>query len=540
MSTAPTYKPLEIEVTDFGPIAKAKLDLRPLTVFVGPSNTGKSYLATLIYALHQVFGGYATYPAMGQMKLDHHLYPRSFPSASSGRVLPRIWSLLNMHDMTDEDSTTLLNWTATLLSKLNESENTDDIVADIPDALKALIQPLDIDLNTLCLLLANEVARCFGGENTASLVRHGSRNDARVVLKRQLTDPLGPAEPFGFEFKLGRRGDPDGYTLNASTPPISALNIQRADADPLPQERIRRLQSHVNRWNHGEENDKRFIAASLRDELVDIVGATIISPLGRTAHYLPASRTGLMQAHRVVAASSIEQLSRNEALPTLSGVLTDFLQQLVTFRDAPWTLRKHGWLLAAKLEEEVLRGEVHESRSATGYPDFSYRPADRKEMIPLMQASSMVSELAPVVLYLRHVVQPGDVLIIEEPESHLHPGMQASFTRQLVAAVRAGVRVMLTTHSDYVLEELANLVRMSELPEAQREDLKGADVALSSDEVGVWLFEPKKRPKGTVVKEIKLDKDAGTFPAGYGDVTEALYNKWVEVDSRIQENEPNK
>ena len=62
MSTAPTYKPLEIEVTDFGPIAKAKLDLRPLTVFVGPSNTGKSYLATLIYALHRFFGGFATEP----------------------------------------------------------------------------------------------------------------------------------------------------------------------------------------------------------------------------------------------------------------------------------------------------------------------------------------------------------------------------------------------------------------------------------------------------------------------------------------------
>ena len=540
MSTAPTYKPLEIEVTDFGPIAKAKLDLRPLTVFVGPSNTGKSYLAMLIYALHQVFGGYATYPAIGQIKLDHHLYPRSFPSASSSRVLPRVWSLLNMQDMSDEDSNMLLNWTTTLLSKVNESENTDDIVADIPDAVKALIQPLDIDLNTLCLLLANEVARCFGGENTIRLVRHGCRSDGRVVLKRQLAASSGPTEPFDFEFKLNRRGDTDGYTLNASTPPASALNVQMADDDPWHQERIQRLQSHVNRWKHGEENDKHFIAASLREELVDIVGSIIISPLERTAHYLPASRTGLMQAHRVVAASSIEQLSRNEALPTLSGVLTDFLQQLVTFKDAPWTLRKHGWLLAAKLEEEVLRGEVHESRLATGYPIFSYSPADRKEIVPLMQASSMVSELAPVVLYLRHVVQPGDVLIIEEPESHLHPGMQAAFTRQLAAAVRAGVRVMLTTHSDYVLEELANLVRMSELPEAQREDLKGTDVALSSDEVGVWLFEPRKRPKGTVVKEIKLDKDAGTFPAGYGDITEALYNKWVEVDSRIQDNKPSK
>ena len=176
---------------------------------------------------------------------------------------------------------------------------------------------------------------------------------------------------------------------------------------------------------------------------------------------------------------------------------------------------------------------MRENSSATGYPFYSYRPDGHKEDILLNQASSMVSELAPVVLYLRHLVRPGDVLIIEEPESHLHPGMQAAFTRQLAAAVRAGVRVMLTTHSDYVLEELANLVRMSELPEAQRADLKGTDVALSSDEVGVWLFEPRKRPKGTVVKEIKLDKDAGTFPAGYGDVTEALYNKWVEIDSRI-------
>ena len=48
---------LELEVANFGPIARAKIDLRPLTVFVGPSNTGKSYLAILIYALHRFFGG---------------------------------------------------------------------------------------------------------------------------------------------------------------------------------------------------------------------------------------------------------------------------------------------------------------------------------------------------------------------------------------------------------------------------------------------------------------------------------------------------
>lgn len=45
-----------LSVKDFGPIAEATIDLRPFTVFVGASNTGKSYLAILLYALHQFFG----------------------------------------------------------------------------------------------------------------------------------------------------------------------------------------------------------------------------------------------------------------------------------------------------------------------------------------------------------------------------------------------------------------------------------------------------------------------------------------------------
>ncbi|MCE2435984.1 MAG: hypothetical protein J4F29_24175 [Candidatus Latescibacteria bacterium] len=59
MATTPDAQNLELSVTDFGPIAKAKIDLRPLTVFVGPSNTGKSYMAVLIYAMHQFFSAYS-------------------------------------------------------------------------------------------------------------------------------------------------------------------------------------------------------------------------------------------------------------------------------------------------------------------------------------------------------------------------------------------------------------------------------------------------------------------------------------------------
>ena len=147
----------------------------------------------------------------------------------------------------------------------------------------------------------------------------------------------------------------------------------------------------------------------------------------------------------------------------------------------------------------------------------------------------MVSELAPVVLYLRHFVQPGDVLIIEEPESHLHPAMQVEFIRQLAGVVRAGIRVMLTTHSEWVLDELANLVRLSELPKAKRKGVAGADFALTPDQLGVWLFEPKQKPKGSVVKEIPFDEDFGGFRSGFDEVAIGTYNDYAEISNRIEQ-----
>ena len=58
MNHPATEDTLELEVKDFGPIVEAKIALRPLTVFIGASNTGKSYLAILIYALHRYFSGW--------------------------------------------------------------------------------------------------------------------------------------------------------------------------------------------------------------------------------------------------------------------------------------------------------------------------------------------------------------------------------------------------------------------------------------------------------------------------------------------------
>ena len=301
-----------------------------------------------------------------------------------------------------------------------------------------------------------------------------------------------------------------------------------------------------------DSDERIWVTSQLLSELAGLVENKVLSPLNRVAHYLPADRTGVMHAHRVAVGSLIERtpyarLQRDDPLPLLSGVLADFLRQLSVLGDrrSVRLSRRHARpqrrrrssedMLAKRLEEEVLKGSVHNRRDVIGYPVFSFQPEGWQDDLPLMNASSMVSELVPVVLYFRYVVSPGEVLIIEEPESHLHPAMQVEFIRHLAAAVRAGVRVMITTHSEWVLDELANLVRLSELPETHRKGIGGADYYIRPEQLGVWLFEPKKRPRGSVVKEIPFDEEFGGFRSGFDEVAIGTYNNYAAISNRVEQ-----
>ena len=209
-----------------------------------------------------------------------------------------------------------------------------------------------------------------------------------------------------------------------------------------------------------ESDEKEHAKRALRDllyTLASYIGSDIAGPLAHPVHYLPADRAGVMHAHQVAVRSLIASASRaalrpNSSMPVLSGVLEDFMEQLVALADpSRWAHDKNYDDLAQSLEHTLLRGVVRIEQSPINYPSFVFRPNGWKRDLLLINASSMVSELGPVVLYLRHVVQPGDLLIIEEPESHLHPAMQVEFIKKLAAAVQSGIRMIITTHIEWVL-----------------------------------------------------------------------------------------
>ena len=72
--------------------------------------------------------------------------------------------------------------------------------------------------------------------------------------------------------------------------------------------------------------------------LIDLALPQLADPLYRPAFYLPADRTGLMHAHRVVVGSLFDRASkpglrRTDPLPDLSGIVADFLKQLIELGD---------------------------------------------------------------------------------------------------------------------------------------------------------------------------------------------------------------
>ena len=509
-----------LSVANFGPISEATVELRPLSVFIGPSNTGKSYMAVLIYALHKFFAQYASSVRF-----------RRLLSSRPGEVFDQGSGRIRGYGLYSSDVETVLEWASEIGigQPIRYRQNLANY--EIPEFIASLIRPVLGNIGQFSDVFDEEISRCFGVEDSANLIRHPGDRYSRLTLKLGRTDESYNAYPFRHDINL----TPSGSRIDASIPKDVPLRLGNST-------QVRQIRFPSSRFQRGigTEAESARQAATLLGSLSSAVISSMVNPVAGTAYYLPADRAGVMHAHRVVVRSLIASATRaglrpEPALPALSGVLGDFLEELIDIAEDADEAESSLFDPSARLERTILRGSILLEKGETGYPSFAYRPASWERDLPLMNASSMVSEMAPVVLYLRHLVGPNDLLIIEEPESHLHPEMQVAFTRELASIVKSGIKVIITTHSEWVLEELANLVLLSELPQESRNGIPGAEAALTPAEIGAWLFEPDSQSGGSVVQEIRLDKDSGTFPARYGVVTEELYNRFATISNRIEE-----
>ena len=493
-----TGRDLELEVKDFGPISEARIDLRPLTVFVGPSNTGKSYLATLIYALHRIYGRWFSYDS----------YERFGP-------------LLDINKMPKMELDAFVDFAQSIAeNETSGKKGQHNIVLPRPVARV-------LDSNIDVLRFDSEISRCFGISAMGTLIRKDGADTARVMLRRRISD----AKSITHTISLGAKSQAKIEVPNDTPVQVDAGLVRDSSRILHVLERIR-IQLDSDRIVPSAVR-KHAVHKLLMETFREVLFPSFFAPLTAPAWYLPAGRTGIMQAHNVVVSALIANASSGGIRPSVrtplfSGVLADFLEKLIELAQTGRRNRAADKDLGAAFERTILKGSVRLNQSSEiDYPKFAYRPHGWKSDLDLSNTSSMVSELAPIVLYIRHVVQPGNVLVVEEPESHLHPAMQVELMRQLAVLVNEGFRIIITTHSEWLIEELQNIVNRSLVSKDER----GDKVALPPEKVGAWLFKPNRKSRGSIVQEVKID-DSGLYKTDFDEVSITLHNDWADIVSQ--------
>ena len=464
---------VEIAVKNFGPIAEANIDLRPLTVFVGPSNTGKTYFATLVYALHGLLDGFPRIPLLNFAGL-------SFAKMVSGSGTSAN-SIASEEDIRES------------LENLKISDQSFKF-SDLPQRTREDIRSGLTDPK----VFNHEIEHCFNIDSVSKLLRSTKTDGNKTSIS------LGVSE---------------------TSQNLWAIKIQNFNTEISIEEQV-----NENILIHPEEEEvfkkSRYLWKHEPLPYIEYfkVFRSADKSKNRQRYYLPAARSGIMECYGVVA-SSIMGYAVRGAIPTLSSIVGDFMMNLIVYEESRRSDNVPIDTIIDVLETEILTGKITSKRLPAGYPDFFYQSQDVKDGIRIDQGSSMVSELAPLVLFLRSGIKPGDTLIIEEPEAHLHPGAQADMAVILARLVRAGIRVIITTHSDWLLEEIGNLT----LEGLIGEQTNGPASWLLPEEVGAWHFQ-KDKP----VKEIAFHPRRGFSPKDYQDVAEGLYNRSVNLQQRYE------
>lgn len=180
--------------------------------------------------------------------------------------------------------------------------------------------------------------------------------------------------------------------------------------------------------------------------------------------YLPASRTGFMLTYPQLISNSI-QISFSTGTEENSSLLTlpyvDFLQ-LITKFESKKTVGQRNAKIISYIENYMTKGNLTVKKDML--PIIQYRPQGSNSELPLYVASSIVSEIAPLLLLFKSEVK-FNTLLIEEPEAHLHPELQQKMARLLINIMKMGIPVWFTTHSDTILQHINNMIKLSENPD---------------------------------------------------------------------------
>lgn len=397
---------------NIGPIDHAEMELGNLTVIAGHNNTGKTYLA------------YSLYGFLRSWNQSPHLYTDIAYSEKSdtSRLEPKSQDKLLIIDRLiaaaatkgyarDSISNRQWNEDRRAISDKFSFHFSKEILPDIFSSSPDLFKDSSVTVNILDASMPDSTQ--FHAFPSGLTISFSVRDDSIVLSyddQKQLLDVSG-----------NYRGIVDRY--------------------------IRTLFPEFRHYTSVFSSERFGISLFYRE--LDFNRSQVINLIQRML------RRNRGTDHSADSLSHLIYRKTNQyALPIMDNIaytrsIPDFLTQTSDFFDESLYSEVEKIVKGYYVSEE---GELRFKSSSD-----QERPFD----LPLHMASSSARGMSDLYFFLRHVAKQRHMLIIDEPESHLDTANQVLLARLLSRFVQSGIRVLITTHSDYLLKELNNLIMLS-------------------------------------------------------------------------------
>jgi len=408
---------VSVELSNLGPLRSAELELGDLTLLTGENNTGKTFLATVLH--------------------------RALAASPPARWLPR----RHLDGVPSE----IEEWVVSALDEPADGPAGEEPVMAPSGAVTDWADRFTTEvLRDYGANVRNSIAYAFGAEASLLRRRTHSRHASDCYLRIRSSDP---------SWRVEIRFD----SAEVSVDPPDSDGLLRAFLRPADI----RLAARTDR--HSPRRSSMMIDHVLG---LDMGGASPRRNLGlfsswpRSALHLPADRTGIMQSHNVLAGAAVRQSARAGIRPieieTLPGTSADFLSLVLEIPEYGQVSRRGETTFSALVRkfESRMRAQIEVDQRSDGLDAIV--AATPEGRFPMARASSMLSELAPLLLVLKSRLFV-DHITIDEPEAHLHPGMQVRVASFLAELVNSGMGLVLTTHSDFFVSQFNNMIRRHEL-----------------------------------------------------------------------------
>ena len=221
-------------------------------------------------------------------------------------------------------------------------------------------------------------------------------------------------------------------------------------------------------------------------------------------------------------------------LPVESNV--DFTRQIESIAKANSFLAEEHPEVLARFAD-IIGGAYGITRN----DELHFIPKDGRIKLSMGESSSGVRSMLDIGFYLRHAAKRGDLLMVDEPELNLHPENQRRIARLFARLANLGIKVFITTHSDYIVKELNTLIMLNQDKPylkriAKQEGYVSSEFiapekikAYIAEEAPVLLDGNKRRSRCQTLVEAKIDPELGIEMGSF----DKTINKMNEIQEAI-------